>query len=55
MLEDRLNYPEVSQIPEEKEAEMITGKVQDAVLKREAALAVNQTYKQILAIMKRVN
>lgn len=44
----------MGEIKEEKIAEIITGKVQDAILKREAALAIQQSYAQIINIMKKV-
>lgn len=55
VLEDRIKYSKLLDfIPAEKQAELITGKVQDAILKKEAALVVHQTYKDILNIMKKV-
>lgn len=56
VLEDRIKYAKILQVfPAEKQAEIITGKVQDAILKKEAALVVHQTYKDILKIMKKVS
>lgn len=54
VLEDRIKYAGLLEFPAEKQAEIITGKVQDAILKKEAALVVHQTYKDILDIMKKV-
>ncbi|XP_019867960.1 uncharacterized protein LOC109596812 [Aethina tumida] len=55
VLSDNLNYDfgKSKLLPEEKQAQIITGKVQDAILKREAALAIRQTYTQIIDIMKK--
>lgn len=53
VLEDRIKYQLVI-IPEDKIAERITGKVQNAVLKKEAALVVYQAYLNIIDIMKKV-
>lgn len=55
LLEDRVKYAGLSKFPSEKQAEIITGKVQDAILKKEAALVVHQTYKDIISIMKKVH
>ncbi|KAK4876929.1 hypothetical protein RN001_009435 [Aquatica leii] len=52
-LEDRLTYEDLGQIPVEKQAQIVTGKVQDAILKKEAAIAVRATYKNILNILKK--
>lgn len=41
-------------IPVEQQAQIITGKVQDATLKKEAALSVKHTYHNILNILKKV-
>lgn len=54
VLEDRIKYVGLLEFPAEKQAEIITGKVQDAILKKEAALVVHQTYNDILNIMKKV-
>lgn len=55
VLEDRIKYGKfLEEFPAERQAEIITGKVQDAILKKEAALVVHQTYKDILNIMKKV-
>lgn len=54
VLEDRIKYADLEVFPCEKQAEIITGKVQDAILKKEAALVVHQTYKDILNMMKKV-
>ncbi|CAH0547270.1 unnamed protein product [Brassicogethes aeneus] len=56
VLADNLNYDfakSSKELPEEQQAQIITGKVQDAILKREAALAIRQTYTQIIDIMKK--
>lgn len=42
-------------LPCEKEAHLITGKVQDAILKKEAAIYIRNSYKEMIAIMKKVN
>lgn len=47
-----MKYPDYD-FPLEKRAEIITGKVQDAILKKEAALVVHQAYKNIINIMKK--
>lgn len=39
--------------PAERKAEIITGKVQDAILKKEAALVVREAYLNIINIMKK--
>lgn len=54
MLEDRLKYVDLGQIKQEKIAQIITGKVQDAILRREAASRISSIYRDILDIMKRV-
>lgn len=41
-------------IPAERQAQVITGKVQDAILKQEAAIAVRLTYRSILGILEKV-
>lgn len=54
-LEDRLREEAMfGSIPEEQQAQIITGKVQDAILKKEAAITVRNTYRSILNIMKKV-
>lgn len=53
VLEDRIKYQQ-SELPLKKTAERITGNVQDAVLKKEAALVVNDAYLKIINIMKKV-
>ncbi|XP_063920466.1 uncharacterized protein LOC135135374 [Zophobas morio] len=52
-LQDRLKYEGFDKIKEEKNAQIITGKVQDALLKKEAALQIRQTYTQISDLMKK--
>lgn len=42
-------------LPCEKDAHLITGKVQDAILKKEAAIYIRNSYKEMIAIMKKVN
>ncbi|KAK9885949.1 hypothetical protein WA026_013824 [Henosepilachna vigintioctopunctata] len=53
VLEDRLKYTNPNEFPIEKQCAIITGKVQDAILKKEAALAIRQTFIQIIDIMKK--
>ncbi|RZC39722.1 RNA polymerase II subunit B1 CTD phosphatase Rpap2, partial [Asbolus verrucosus] len=53
LFEDRLKYGFLSQIEQEKTAQIITGKVQDAMLKNEAALTIKQIYTEIIDIMKK--
>lgn len=55
LLQDRLKYEVFDKIKEEQVAQIITGKVQDALLKKEAALAIQQTYGEIINVMKKVN
>lgn len=55
ILEDRLKYEVFDKLPIELVAASITGKVQDANLKREAALVVQHSYKAILDVMKKVS
>lgn len=55
MLQDRLKYEVFDKIKEERIAQIITGKVQDAILKKEAALAIQQTYAEIINVMKKVS
>ncbi|KAK5642351.1 hypothetical protein RI129_008518 [Pyrocoelia pectoralis] len=52
-LEDRLTYEGEGPLPIEQSAQIVTGKVQDAILKKEAAIAVRATYKNILNILKK--
>ncbi|KAF2879348.1 hypothetical protein ILUMI_26818 [Ignelater luminosus] len=52
-LEDRIKYEGTGQLPVEKAAQLITGRVQDAILKKEAALSVRHTYRNILTILKK--
>lgn len=54
VLEDRLKYAFLGQIQQEKEAQIITGKVQDAILRREGAWTICRIYKEIIDIMKKV-
>lgn len=54
-LEDREIYADLfAQLPTERQAQTITGKVQDAILKQEAAISVKYTYKKILDLLKKV-
>lgn len=53
VLEDRLKYANPNEFPVEKQSAIVTGKVQDAILKKEAALAIRQTFIQIIDIMKK--
>ncbi|KAH0815772.1 hypothetical protein GEV33_007019 [Tenebrio molitor] len=53
LLQDRLKYEVFDKIKEERIAQIITGKVQDAILKKEAALAIQQTYAEIINVMKK--
>lgn len=54
LLEDRLKYQGLTnEFPVEKQSAIVTGKVQDAILKKEAALAIRQTFIQIIDIMKK--
>jgi hypothetical protein len=55
LLEDRLKYAFFGQIKQEKEAQIITGKVQDAILRKEGAWAIYHIFREILDIMKKVN
>lgn len=41
-------------MPCERQAHLITGKVQDAILKKEAAIYIRNSYKEMIAIMKKV-
>lgn len=54
--EDRLKYEgDKIMLPSEKEAHLITGKVQDAILKKEAAIYIRNSYNEMIAIMKKVS
>lgn len=53
-MEDRLKYAYYGQIKEEKQAQIITGQVQDAILRKEGAIAINEIYREIVDIMKKV-
>lgn len=56
LIEDREIYKKYfDKCPIERHAEIITGKVQDATLRKEAALAVHYTYARILEILKKVS
>lgn len=52
-LEDRLEYEDVGKLPVEKRVGIVTGKVQDAILKMEAAITVQHTYRDLIHIMKK--
>ncbi|GJQ68165.1 hypothetical protein Trydic_g16819 [Trypoxylus dichotomus] len=52
-LEDRLKYEAPGTLPSEIQAKIVTGKVQDAILKQDAAISVRHIYKKILSIMKK--
>ncbi|CAG9854030.1 unnamed protein product [Phyllotreta striolata] len=52
--EDRLKYEgDKIMLPSEKEAHLITGRIQDAILKKEAAIYIRNSYKEMIAIMKK--
>ncbi|XP_023012491.1 uncharacterized protein [Leptinotarsa decemlineata] len=56
LYEDRLKYDGLTwqtMLPSERQAHLITGKVQDAILKKEAAIYIRNSYKEMIAIMKR--
>lgn len=53
ILEDRLKFDIFKRLPAEMTAATITGKVQDAILKREAAIVVQHSYRAILDVMKK--
>ncbi|XP_030765981.1 myosin-1-like [Sitophilus oryzae] len=65
LIDLKLHYAEVEDIlkfeglswqcmfPSEKQAQIITGKVQDAILKKEAAIVIRHSYKEMIAIMKK--
>lgn len=55
VLEDRLKYDQFTKYPIEEYAGIVTGKVQDAILKKEAALVVKQAYTKIIDIMKKAS
>ncbi|KAI4470336.1 coiled-coil domain-containing protein [Holotrichia oblita] len=52
-LEDRLQYEAPGTLPSEIQAKIVTGQVQDAILKQDAAISVRHIYKKILCIMKK--
>lgn len=55
LIEDREIYKKYfDKMPIGRHAEIITGKVQDATLRKEAALSVHYTYARILNILKKV-
>lgn len=56
-LEDALKFPSdanKSMVSVEETSQFVTGKVQSAILKKEAALTVHSTYQHILDILKKV-
>lgn len=55
-LEDREHYAQLyTELPSDRYAQVITGKVQDALLKQEAAIAVRYTYRRLLDLLKKVS
>lgn len=53
-MEDNITYRYLLKFPIEEYAGIVTGKVQDAILRKEAALSVQDTYLRIIKIMKKV-
>lgn len=55
-LEDRVIYVDLTskKLALDRQAEVVTGKVQDALLKQEAAISVKYTFQNILDILKKV-
>ncbi|KAJ8951279.1 hypothetical protein NQ318_008182 [Aromia moschata] len=56
LYEDKIKYEGMSwqnMLPCERAAHLITGKVQDALLKKEAAMYIRNSYKEMIAIMKK--
>ncbi|KAJ8962954.1 hypothetical protein NQ314_005671 [Rhamnusium bicolor] len=56
LYEDNIKYEGLSwqnMLPCERQAHFITGKVQDALLKKEAAIYIRNSYKEMIAIMKK--
>ncbi|KAJ8973130.1 hypothetical protein NQ317_001561 [Molorchus minor] len=56
LYEDRIKYEGMSwqnMLPCERAAHLITGKVQDALLKKEAAMYIKNSYKEMIAIMNK--
>lgn len=54
--EDRLKYEGMfwqTMLPTERRAHIITGKVQDAILKKEAAIYIRNSYREMIAIMQK--
>lgn len=45
---------QINKIEVEVQAELVTGKLQDAILKKDSALSVRYIYRKILKIMKKV-
>ncbi|KAL1517596.1 hypothetical protein ABEB36_001337 [Hypothenemus hampei] len=55
-LEDILKFEGLSwasMLPCERQAHIITGKVQEAIIKKEAATVIRQSYKEMIGIMKK--
>lgn len=55
-LEDIVKFESLtwaSMLPCERRAHIITGQVQDAILKKEAAIVIRHSYKEMIAIMKK--
>ncbi|KAG5889574.1 hypothetical protein JTB14_018558 [Gonioctena quinquepunctata] len=56
LYEDRIKYDGLSwqtMLPSERQAHLITGKVQDAILKKEAAIYIRNSYREMISIMKK--
>lgn len=45
---------QINKIEVEVQAELVTGKLQDAILRKDSALSVRYIYRKILKIMKKV-
>nr|XP_022908856.1 uncharacterized protein LOC111420163 isoform X2 [Onthophagus taurus] len=50
---DRLTFEQPGSFPVERLCREYTSHVQDAILKKEAAIVVNETYKKIISVMKK--
>lgn len=53
-LSDRIIFEKTEKIPVEIEAQAVLGKIEDGKMRTEAAIAVQNIYKKILNIMKKV-
>lgn len=53
-MEDRIRFDSPDAYPIEIQTRVYTALVQDASLKKEAAIVVNESYKKILSVMKQV-